>query len=79
MKVNGDQAMPLVHKTVDVRPEVWKKLRLHAEMSGVHLRDYLTHLIEASSPVLAEDDPSKQSLAQAAEANRAESRGQMVI
>lgn len=43
--------MPLVHKSVSVRAEVWKKLRIDAELSGVSLRDFLTYLIEGGRAV----------------------------
>jgi len=46
----------LVHKSVDVRPEIWRKLRINAELSGVSLRDYLTWVIDSSVP--ADDDPT---------------------
>lgn len=47
--------MPLVHKSIDVRKAVWKKLRVNAELSDCALRDYLAYLVENSSPVDPED------------------------
>jgi len=41
----------LVHKSIDVRPEVWRRLRINAELSGVPVRDYLSFLVERSKPV----------------------------
>lgn len=46
--------MRLVHKSIDVRPEIWRTLRLHAELSDVAVRDYLSWLIEQSQPVEGE-------------------------
>lgn len=60
----------LVHKSVHVRREVWQKLRLHSEMSGVPLRDFLTYLIEASKPVTSDQGPDRDALERVAELNR---------
>lgn len=49
--------MPLIHKSVDVLPATWKKLRINAELTGVPLRDYLTYLIQQSEPI--EDSDTK--------------------
>lgn len=61
--------MPLVHKSIDVRPEIWKRLRLNAEITGVALRDYLTYLIERSSPVTDAQQVEKQCLDRIVQAN----------
>jgi macrodomain Ter protein organizer (MatP/YcbG family) len=61
--------MALVHKSVDVRLEVWRKLRLNAELSGVPLRDYLSYLIERSRPVLEGDAEAMAALRQTSQAN----------
>ena len=47
--------MALAHKSVAVRPEVWRKLRINAELSGVSVRDYLSYLVERSFPIDAKD------------------------
>lgn len=41
----------LVHKSVNVLPEVWQQLKINAELSDMCLRDYLTYLIRSSEPV----------------------------
>jgi macrodomain Ter protein organizer (MatP/YcbG family) len=61
--------MKLVHKSVDVRQEVWQRLRVNAAESGVSLRDYLTFLIERSEPVDGDDLDTRASLDQAIDAN----------
>jgi hypothetical protein len=43
--------MPLVHVCTDQQPQVWRTLNVHAKLSGVPLRDYLTFLIVNSRPV----------------------------
>jgi hypothetical protein len=65
----------LVHKSVDVRPEVWRKLRIHAELSDVSVRDYLSYLIEGSEPVTPQDAGRWSGLQDAAKANRAAAGG----
>ena len=60
----------LIHKSVHVRREVWQKLRLHSEMSGVPLRDFLTYLIEVSKPVSSDQGPERDALERVAEQNR---------
>jgi len=60
----------LAHKTLDVRPETWRRLRINAELSGVTLRDFVTYLIETSAPV-NEGDPQYDQLLQVVEKNRA--------
>lgn len=62
--------MRLVHKSLDIRPEVWRQLRINAELSGVPLRDYLSYLIESSRPVSESDGDSQAMLARVVEENR---------
>jgi len=59
----------LVHKSIDVRPEVWKRLRVNAELSGVAVRDYLSYLIEQAKPVPERDAPAQELLRRVAETN----------
>lgn len=63
----------LIHKSVYVRQEVWRKLRLNSELSGVPLRDYLTYLIERSVPASSCDPEARRELDHIAELNRAAS------
>jgi hypothetical protein len=60
----------LVHKSVDVRPEVWRKLRVNAELSGVPLRDFLAYLIEQSHPIAEEDAERRVELQRVVAANQ---------
>lgn len=60
----------LVHKSISIRPEVWKRLRINAELSNVSVRDYLSFLIEQSEPVPEKDTTARGVLDQAAENNR---------
>lgn len=62
--------MCLVHKSIDVRPEVWRILRVNAELSGVALRDYLTFLIERSSPIETSNAAMQSDLQAAIERNQ---------
>jgi hypothetical protein len=43
--------MKLVHKSLSIHPQIWRKLRIHAELSDVPLRDFLAYLIDRSSPI----------------------------
>ena len=43
--------MKLVHKSLSIHPDIWKKLRVNAELSGVPSRDFLALLIDRSTPV----------------------------
>jgi macrodomain Ter protein organizer (MatP/YcbG family) len=52
----------LIHKSIDVRREVWTRLKVNAELSGVALRDYLSYLALASGPVDPAESPSRQAL-----------------
>lgn len=61
--------MPLAHKSIDVRPEVWRRLRVNAELSGVPVRDYLTYLIERADPVPEKDGAAQESLRRVMAAN----------
>lgn len=65
--------MKLVHKSVNVRPEVWRILRVNSAMSGtdgVPVRDYLTWLIEQSQPVRADQPDRMKHLDEVVETNR---------
>ena len=62
--------MTLVHKSVDVRPEIWRRLRVHAELSAASLRDYLAYLIETSEPVGDADNRRRELLESVADENR---------
>ncbi len=62
--------MSLVHKSVDVRADVWQKLRVNAEMSGCSVRDYLTYLIEQSNPIDAKSQHAIDILKDVGEMNR---------
>ncbi len=46
----------LVHKSVYIEPEVWRRLKVNAELSDLTLRDYLRQLILSSRPIHAETD-----------------------
>ena len=63
--------MKWVHKSVDVRPEVWRKLRINSELSSAPVRDFLAYLIEQSEPVRPGDDQAMAMLRGIGEANRA--------
>lgn len=54
--------MPLIHKSVCVREEVWRRLRINSELSGVAVRDYLTYVILTSQPVVTGDPEAKQQM-----------------
>jgi len=62
--------MTWVHKSVDVRSDVWRKLRINAEMSEVPVRDFLAYLIERSEPVTDDDLEANAILGRVAKANR---------
>lgn len=49
--------MKLVHKSVTVHSDVWRRLRLNAELSGVAVRDFLAFIINISSPIIESEDP----------------------
>jgi len=59
----------LVHKSIAVRAEIWRKLRLNAELSGVPLRDYLTWLVEQSGPVSESDASARAQLSRTTSLN----------
>lgn len=61
---------PFVHKSIGIRPEVWKRLRIHAELSDTSLRDYLSYLIERSEPVDLKDTEGLSVLQQVSVKNR---------
>jgi len=60
----------LVNKSIAIRPEVWRKLRINAELTGVSVRDYLTWIIERSQLVPSTDSISRAELRSVEEANR---------
>ena len=59
----------LVHKSVYIRPEVWKKLKLAALVSGFTVRDYLTYLIEQAEPIELSDQDARSRLEHIATVN----------
>jgi hypothetical protein len=63
--------MLLVHKSVCVQEEIWRKLRINAELSGVSVRDYLSYLIFNSQPVASNDLEAYQQLEALAKDNQA--------
>ena len=48
----------LAHMTIDIRPELWRRARINAELSGVPLRDYISYLLITSKPI--EEDPDQR-------------------
>ncbi len=70
--------MALVHKSVDIRIEVWRRLRINAELSGVSLRDYLSYLIEANGPVDPRDGHTAELLHEVISSNQAARDAQRV-
>jgi len=62
--------MKLVHKSVDIRQDVWRRLRVNAAESGVSLRDYLTFVIESSEPISSDDPQTRASLQRSIDANQ---------
>lgn len=60
----------LVHKSVNVRPEVWRQLRINAERSGVPIRDFLAFVVENSEPILSAEDPRSITLRKSMELNK---------
>jgi hypothetical protein len=50
--------MRLVHKSINIREDIWRQLRVNAHLSGCSVRAYLTHLIEQSQPL----PPEQQSI-----------------
>ena len=69
--ITGDSSTRWVHKSVDVRSEVWRKLRVNAELSAVPVRDFLAYLIERSEAVKSEDEGVVLMLSKISAANRA--------
>jgi hypothetical protein len=63
--------MGLVHKSINIREEVWRQLRINAELTGVPVRDFLTYLIVTSQPVQEDDAKAREQLAAVARANEA--------
>ena len=61
---------PMVHKSFDVQPAIWRTLRLNAEQSGAPIRDFLAFLIARSTPIPAGNCPERQELEGVVEANR---------
>lgn len=62
--------MKLVHKSVYIRSDVWRRLRINAELSDCSLRDYLTYLIELSDPIDDADGNALTRIDQVIKANR---------
>lgn len=60
----------LCHKSIDILPEIWRQLRINAELSGCSVRDYLSLLIDQSKPVATNDTETQTHLARIAERNR---------
>lgn len=61
--------MALTHKSINVREEVWRQLRINAELTGVPVRDFLSYLILKSQPVPEEDRDAREELSLVAKAN----------
>ena len=72
MKIDKSESrrVYLVHKSVEILPEAWKKLKIHSELSGVSLRDYLTFLIQRSEPVLDGDSDERAILRSIVQSNK---------
>jgi hypothetical protein len=51
----------LAHKTIDVRPELWRQARINAELSGVPLRDYISYLLTVCEPV-GKDETARRAI-----------------
>lgn len=60
----------LAHKTIDIRPELWRRARINAELSGVPLRDYLSYLLVSCEPVVEADDERRAILEEQTRLNR---------
>jgi hypothetical protein len=60
----------LAHKSIDIRPELWRRARLNAEMSDVALRDYISYLLAMSEPVTEADGKQRQLLSDQVHLNR---------
>lgn len=58
------------HKSINIRPEVWKQARINAELSGVALRDYLSYLIVSGGPIDAADEEARHALEREQQLNR---------
>jgi len=52
--------MALTHKSINIREEVWRQLRINAELTGVPVRDYLTFIILNSKPVDEQDEKAQR-------------------
>lgn len=65
----------LVHKSVYIRPEVWRRLKVNACLSGVPVRDYLTYLIVHSEPVTEENAVGRAGLQHEVRANASLRKG----
>ncbi|MFN3166134.1 MAG: hypothetical protein ACE37H_03615 [Phycisphaeraceae bacterium] len=53
----------LVHKSVYIEPEVWRRLKVNAELSDLPLRDYLRMLILTGQPTGNNEDADLQKAA----------------
>ena len=62
--------MKVVRKTLDIRRDLWRRVRVNSEASGVHLRDYVSYLFEKSQPVMESDLEARRELEQMVKSNR---------
>jgi hypothetical protein len=68
-QVKERKPMALTHKSINIREEVWRQLRINAELTGVPVRDFLTYLIVNSQPVPEDDRTAREQLGTVARAN----------
>ena len=61
--------MALTHKSINIREEVWRQLRINAELTGVPVRDFLTYLIVNSQPISEGDHVAREQLAAVGKSN----------
>lgn len=61
--------MALTHKSINIREEVWRQLRINAELTGVPVRDFLTYLIVNSHPISGSDHAAREQLAAVGKSN----------
>ena len=69
----------VVHKSINVLPQVWRRLRLNAELSDTSLRTYLTHLALNSEPCDPGDERLRKQLDQIDERYRRARRDRCTI
>ncbi len=60
----------LAHKTIDIRPELWRQARINAELSEVALRDYISYLLTTCRPVSEGDTEQRAILSAQVRLNR---------